>query len=197
LDEISNALGGAQLAHMHAPAPVKAVSPPRPPRSTPPPTNDGEEIKLGKTERSILTALVQHGGLTNNQLALLTGYSAKASTISVSLGKLRRWDLVLTGQPIQATAKGIDLIGDDVEPLPKGQALIDYWRNRFGLTERKVLDVFLAVHPKETYQAEVADRTGYSPSASTISVALGKLRRVGVIEKWHLSDDFVSACGLG
>jgi len=161
------------------------------------PAGGVDEIKLGKTERSILTALVQHGGLTNNQLALLTGYSAKASTISVSLGKLRRWDLVLAGQPIQATDKGIDLIGEDVEPLPTGQALIDYWRNRFGLTERRVLDVFLAMHPNETSQNEVAVHTGYSPSASTISVALGKLRRVGVIDRWRLSDEFVSACGLG
>jgi len=59
-----------------------------------------------------------------------------------------------------------------------------------------VLDAVLDAYPGETSQAEIAEVTGYSPTASTIGVALGRLRKVGVVEKWRISDDFVAAAGL-
>jgi hypothetical protein len=159
----------------------------------PPPTGD---IRLGKTERSVLSVLAQHGPRTHDQVALLTGYSRKASTIGVSLGKLRKAGLVEPGQPITATQAGIDWLGGDYETLPTGPALVDYWRSKFGLTEQRVLDAVIAVYPDETSQAEIADVTGYSPTASTIGVALARLRKVGVIDRWRISDDFAAAAGL-
>jgi hypothetical protein len=154
-----------------------------------------DDVRLGKTERTLLAVLAQHGPRTHGQLALLSGYSPKASTIGVSLGKLRRAGYVADGQPITATRAGIDWLGD-YEPLPTGRALIDYWRNKFGLTEQRVLDAVLQVYPDHTSQAEVAQITGYSPTASTIGVALGRLRKVGVIDGWRISDDFAAGAGL-
>jgi hypothetical protein len=152
--------------------------------------------RFGKTERTILAVLAQHGPRTHSQLALLSGYSAKASTIGVSLGKLRKAGLVAEGQPITATPEGIDWLGDDYEPLPTGEALIEYWRNKFGLTEQRVLDAMLSLYPATTTQAEIADLTGYSRTASTIGVALGRLRKVGVVDGWRISDDFAEGAGL-
>jgi len=176
------------------------VRPPASVRTRPPATPRAAaaegDVKLGKTERSILSVLAQHGPRTHNQLALLTGYSAKASTIGVALGKLRRIGFVLDGQPITATADGIDWIGDDYEPLPTGADLIDYWRNKFGKTERVVLDAIIDAWPNNTSQAEIAEATGYSPTASTIGVALGRLRKVEVVDGWRLSDDFADSAGL-
>jgi hypothetical protein len=159
-------------------------------------TEAGDGARLGKTERSILSVLAQHGPRTHDQVALLTGYSRKASTIGVALGKLRKVGYVEPGQPITATTQGIEWLGDAYEQLPAGEALIDYWRNKFGLTEQRVLDAVLDAYPGETSQAEIAEVTGYSPTASTIGVALGRLRKVGVVEKWRISDDFVAAAGL-
>lgn len=157
-------------------------------------TDTSTDTTLGKTERNVLTVLVLHGALTHNQIALLAGYSAKASTIGVALGKLRKLGYVDTnGQPVRPTQAGVDYLGDDIEPLPQGRDLLEYWRNRFGMTERRVLDVLVAAWPNESSQAEIAEATGYSPGASTIGVALGKLRKVGVVTKWRLSDEFGQA----
>lgn len=165
-------------------------------QAVPRPASAEGDVALGKTERNILTVLAQHGEVNHGTLALLSGYSPKASTIGVSMGKLRKAGLVEPGQPYRATQAGVDALGGQVEPLPEGQALIDYWRHRFGATERNVLDAFLAVWPDDTSQAEVAEQTGYSATASTIGVSLGKLRKVGVIDRWRISDDFANAVGL-
>lgn len=149
------------------------------------------DTNIGKTERNVLTVLVLHGALTHAQIALLSGYSVKASTIGVALSKLRKAELVDTnGQPVRATQAGVDFLGSDIEPLPTGPDLLEYWRNRFGLTERRVLDVLVAAWPNDSTLGEIAEITGYSASASTIGVALGKLRKVGVVDRWRLSDDF-------
>lgn len=170
---------------------------PQPPRPAPRPNvarDTSADTTIGKTERNVLTVLVLHGALTHAQIALLSGYSVKASTIGVALSKLRKAGLVdSNGQPVRATAAGVEFLGDDVEPLPEGKALLDYWRTRFGLTEQRVLDALVAVWPRESSLGEVADATGYSASASTIGVAMSKLRKVGVVDRWSLSDDFAQA----
>ena len=202
LAQATEALHGARTAELpagakegtgHAPSmpagdagtPTREVRPPQPAAGGP----------LGKTERRILTVLVQHGPRTHRQLALQTGYSAKASTIGVSLGKLRRAGLVEPGQPITATAAAAGALGE-VEHLPTGEALLRHWREQFGKTERVVLDVLAAAYPAEVRQHDLAARTGYSPTASTIGVALGKLRRLELVDGWRLSDDFAASVGL-
>lgn len=155
-----------------------------------------DDVRLGKTERNILSVLAQHGSCTHSQLALLSGYSPKASTIGVALSKLRKLGFVEPGQPITATSEGVAWLGDDYEPLPTGGELIDYWRSKFGLTEQRVLDVLIDVYPNQASQTEVAERTGYSPTASTIGVALSKLRKVGVVTGWQLSEDLAQEAGL-
>lgn len=175
---------------------VDQVTSRRPDARTSPATSDRGAIKLGKTERTILTVLIQHGPMSHDRLALLSGYSPKASTIGVSLAKLRRAGFVADGKPITATQEGIDGLGDAVQRLPAGRELVDYWRNRFGLTEQRVLDAVLHAYPNATSQAEIAEITGYSPTASTIGVALSRLRKVGVVNGWAISDDFAEVAGL-
>lgn len=180
------------------------VEPPReiptPVRTTParrkPSAANTDNLRLGKTERNVLTVLIQHGAMNNDQIALLAGYSAKASTIGVALARLRKQGLVSAGQPVSATQAGIDALGDDVEQLPEGRELLQYWRNRFGATERNVLDALVQLWPNDATQAEVAELTGYSASASTIGVALSKLRKVGVVDRWRLSENFARATNL-
>ncbi len=153
-------------------------------------------VKIGRAERTVLSVLVLHGPTSHSTVALLAGYSAKASTVGVALSKLRRAGLVEEGQPLRATQAGRDLLGGEVEPLPTGKALIDYWVARFGSTEGKVLKALIGLYPRPGTQAEVAQMTGYSPTASTVGVAMSKLRRVGVVDGWALSHDFARAAKL-
>lgn len=160
-------------------------------------SNAAGEVTLGKTERAILTVLIQHGPLTHSQIGLLAGYSPKASTIGVALSKLRTAGLVdRGGQPVSVLDAGEAYMQGRVEPLPQGEALLDFWRNRFGATERNVLDAMIQLHPRGGNQQDVAELTGYSATASTIGVAMSKLRKVGVVDGWRIADDFASAVGL-
>lgn len=149
-------------------------------------------VKLGRTERRILAVLTQHGPRTHRQMALQTGYSAKASTIGVAMAHLRKLGYAAPGQPYTATDAGLAALAQlgGVEPLPTGPALLDYWRGQLGKTENAVLAALLKAYPDVLRQSEIAEATGYSPTASTIGVALSKLRRLELVDGWGVSDDF-------
>ena len=158
-----------------------------------PPSSDG----VSPAERKVLSVLFQHGPtLSNDQIALFSGYSKTASTIGVALRKLRDLGYVHRTSPPTITDTGKTYIESDVEPLPTGTALLDYWRNRFGPAEQKVLDALCACYPDEGTLASVAEATGYSPTASTVGVAMRKLRAGGVVDGWKLDDDFARMVDL-
>lgn len=189
------------LAEHTTPPARPASPPPRPPiaarapapaaQSTHDQSTDG---KFGKAERAMLTVLAQHPtGRTRTQLALLSGYSIRSSTLSNALGALRSAGHVTkAGEPIQATEAGIEALGD-YEPLPAGAALHDWWASRLSKAERAVLDVLTDAWPAELDRDTVAGRTGYSAVSSTLSNALGKLRSLELVDGWRASDEFVQA----
>lgn len=149
--------------------------------------------RLDRAQRAILTVLAQHGPRTHGQVALQTGYSAKASTIGVAVSKLRRLGYMEPGQPLRITQAGVEALGE-VEPLPAGDDLLNYWRQYMGGgAERKVLDVLVERYPDEVRQEELAELAGYSPTASTIGVAMSKLRKLGLAYGWAASEDFMAA----
>lgn len=157
--------------------------------------------KLGKGERKVLEVLAQWpDGRTHNELAFLAGYSASASTVGVILAKLRRAGYVADGQPIRPTADGLEAVGG-AQPLPSGAELLDHWRNhpRMGEGGRRVLDVLIDAYPAALSNDELCDRTGYSPTASTVGVILSKLRKLGLVEKGARRADpgFMTHIGVG
>lgn len=148
--------------------------------------------RLGKRERAILSVLVQYGPRTHRQLALQTGYSAKASTIGAGLSALRKLGYVSLGQPVAATQEGVDALGD-YEPLPSGPALLAYWRNELGGRERALLNVLVERYPDTVSHEEMCAATGYSPDASTVGAGMSKLRALELADGWRASDDFMEA----
>jgi hypothetical protein len=141
--------------------------------------------KIGKGERTVLAVLAQWpGGRTHNELAFLAGYSAKASTLGVILGKLRRLGYVEAGQPIRLTPEGLEAAGGPQE-LPNGPELLEHWRShpRMGEGERRMLDVLIEHYPDPLSNQELCEYAGYSPTASTVGVILSKLRKLGLVEK--------------
>jgi hypothetical protein len=129
-------------------------------------------------------------------LAFLTGYSARASTLGVILSKLRQLELVEAGQPIRATPAGFEAAGG-VQELPQGPELLEHWLKhpRIGEGERKVLRALIEAYPEALTHAELCERTGYSPDASTIGVILSKLRKLGLVEdrSRRVPDSFMEA----
>lgn len=141
---------------------------------------------LGKRERAILTVLAQHDTVSQRKLALLTGYSPKASTIGAGLSTLRKAGFV---EGLRITLAGRDALGD-VEPLPTGKDLMQYWRATLGKRERAIVDVLDEIYPNTISHAELAERCGYSADASTIGAGMSTLRGLGIVDGWKLSDDF-------
>lgn len=153
--------------------------------------------KLGKREKSILTVLAQYpDGRTQRQIALLTGYSPKSSTIGAGLSNLRKHGYVTSGgSVVAATREGVEALGDDYEPLPQGQALYDYWMGELGSRERAFLPILVAAYPNPVTHAELAEATGYSPESSTIGAGMSKLRGLGLVDGWAASSEFIESIG--
>lgn len=188
---VESAIGGLRVAEQRAlaaqPAPVAEIQPaqpvarqPEPPRAAPP----GEPgARLDRAQRAVLTVLVHHGAQSHDQLALQTGYSVSASTVGVALSRLRSAGFVTPGSKrdlAEITDAGRAALGP-VETLPTGAALLEWWRGRLGDgAERKVMDVLVAAYPAQCTHDELADATGYRRTASTVGVALSRLRSYGI-----------------
>ena len=180
----------SRAARPVTPAPRPAASSPRPAASSPRPAerprpapeSGSEPLALGKPHRAVLTVLVQFPeGRTKNQIATLSGYSVKSSTFSNTLSALRVAGLITRSTPIQATPEGCAALGDLAEPLPAGQALIDYWMGRLGKSERAVLQALLDAWPRPLDKDAISAATGYSVTSSTFSNALSRLRTLELI----------------
>lgn len=172
--------GGSHVAQQ---ARTAAVSRRREP-SAAPLAVDGD-VRLGKGETKVLQVLAEYPeGRTHNELAFLAGYSAKASTIGVMLSQLRKAGLVEPGQPIRPTQAGLDAVGGVTE-RPTGRALLNQWLQhpRMGEPERTVLLALVTHADGPMTNEELADATGYSPTASTLGVILSKLRKLGLVSK--------------
>ncbi len=149
---------------------------------------------LGKAERALLSVLAQHPqGRTKVQLALLTGYSVKSSSLTNALGALRSQGLVDRGTPIRIAPAGQQLAAGRVEPLPTGRALYEHWAGQLGRAERAVLDALVEAWPDELSKAALAERSGYSATSSSLSNALGKLRSLELVDGWAASAALMEA----
>lgn len=154
------------------------------------------DVKLGKLEATLLSALATHGPLSKKQLSLITGYSAKTGHFSNSLGRLRSLGLVekAAGDPIRPTDDGLNMAWTitDVEQLPgPGPALVAYWLARLAKLERAMLQAFVDAYPNALDKAALAERTGYSSGTGHFSNSLGRLRSLGLVDKWVASPDLV------
>ena len=139
---------------------------------------DGE---LGKTELNVLKALFWLENETANQtkVAFYAGYSASASTVGVAMSKLRKMGYA---EGWRITPLGRAAVPNSVEPKPTGAELREWFRPKVGGTENRVLDVLMDVYPNRMTNDELAEAAGYSPTASTVGVALSKLRKLEAVE---------------
>jgi hypothetical protein len=155
--------------------------PQQPQRAYAPPADAGD-VKIGKSEMNVLRALYwtqNDKSVDMRKLAFLAGYSPNASTLGVALSKLRKAGYV-DGRTL--TDVGIAAVPSNVEAKPSGMELREWIREKIGKTENTVLDVLIA-NPERSFRiTDLAEATGYSPTASTLGVALSKLRKYEAIE---------------
>lgn len=143
---------------------------------------DGD-FQLGKAERSILTVLFQYrGGRDKKSLAVLAGYSAKGGSFNNALSKLRTNGLI-EGSSLITTTDAADSLGLEVDPLPTGRELFDYWLTKLGKAEREILTVLYETNaPMNKEWIADATESGYEPKGGSFNNALSALRTRDLIE---------------
>jgi len=122
------------------------------------------DAKLGVGERSVLTAIAQHGmaGVDREQISVLTGY--KRSTRDSYLQRLRTAGLINDGPSITATPDGVDTLGADFAPLPTGRALRRHWLDKLPEGERRLFDLILVEWPDGADREKLSRESGYKRS---------------------------------
>ncbi len=156
-------------------APNPAPKPAPPVRRQPAETGEGGDSTLSRAERAILTTLAQHGRRTTTQVALLTGYSHKSGGFRNALSALRSAGHIVGRGDVETTEAGLAALGD-VEPLPAGPALLDWWYSKLTKAQRAILAEVVAAWPREVPIEAIAEATGYSPASGGFRNALSRLR---------------------
>jgi hypothetical protein len=161
------------------------------------PTTPTGDVTLSKAQRAVLTVLAQFpDGRTKSQVATLSGYAVKSSSLDNALSGLRSAGLVQRGTPIRITAEGAAVIGDSLEPLPSGPALVEYWMSRLGKAERLLLKVFLGAWPSAVSREDAAEQSGYSIKSSSFDNALSRLRTLELIHGWTADETLAEQAAI-
>lgn len=117
----------------------------------------------GGGEGRRIRGLQYRQGLRREQLTVLTGY--KRSSRDAYIQRLREKQLVaIAGDRVMATEAGIAAL-PNAEPLPRGQALRDFWMSRLPQGERAILEQLLRVYPAPIRRDDLDESTGYKRSS--------------------------------
>lgn len=141
--------------------------------------------KLGKCERSILTALAKHGAGPQKRTATFAGYlNNKAFANSVSA--LRQAGLLVGTQAhLELTPAGGEAVAGQYEDLPSGDALYQHWLSdrRIGKCERAILEALRKTYPRPVDTVTIAELTDgeYEPNKA-FSNSVSKVRTLELIE---------------
>lgn len=139
--------------------------------------------------------LAQHGPLAPARAGFMAQVSASKSTLRNALSTLRGpgWIADDGSGGILITEAGLADLGD-FEPLPTGEALLDYWRAEIGNGKpRDIFEELLAAYPKALTSQVLAERLGIDPTVSTLRNGLSTLRSLGVVEGNRVSPALMEA----
>jgi hypothetical protein len=132
----------------------------------------------------LLTTLAQAGGrpVTRRRAALLSKTTVHSSTWRTANATLTRLGYMgKSGNDLVATTAGLKAAGP-VAPMPKGSALVPYWRSKLGKTAgRAVFDVLVNAKVP-LLRAEVARLAGTVETSSTWRTAIAKLRGLSLVD---------------
>ncbi|HEX7095328.1 MAG TPA: hypothetical protein VF183_05560, partial [Acidimicrobiales bacterium] len=141
----------------------------------------------GDVKRQVLGAILYMGRpLRIDEIAILCGYSAGASTVGTYVSALRKEGLVTPeGVParglVDLTAKGRRDATKAPKPLPSEQR-ITWWCAQLG-KHGDVLRLLCEVYPERIHHDTLCKRLSYSKDASTMGTYLSALRKKGLITR--------------
>jgi len=125
------------------------------------------QVPIGGTlpggEAAVLAVCIQYpDGATREQITILAGY--KKSTRDAYIQRLaQRGYVTVSGPLIVPTEEGFAAL-PDVEPLPSGADLQNYWLSRLPEGEGKVLAATIEAYPKPASRDQISESTGYKKS---------------------------------
>lgn len=132
-------------------------------------------------KRRMLIALAQYHQLTPTKLSILTGIARSGGTWRTYLGELRSSGLAEGSDPIAITDAGLKALGQ-YDPLPTGDALVEYWRQRLGDSgKRKIFDAVVSKYPRGAPPEQIARETEIVITGGTWRTYLGELRGLELI----------------
>lgn len=135
-------------------------------------------------KRRIMIALAQYpAGMSKRRLSLLTGISSTGGTWRNYLAELRSAGYVGNrgAHEISITQLGEEVLGD-FQPLPEGEALREYWRQRLGDSgKRKIFDAVCASYPQIIHKEDLSSITGIESTGGTWRNYMAELRGLELI----------------
>ena len=134
-----------------------------------------------KMAAAILAVLAAHRPdvRTKSAVALQAGYSPKSGSFRNALSQLRVAGYIRAGEPLRITPAGVAAAAE-VPPMPRGQALLDFWCGEVGGMPAKILRT-LAERPGAWAKERLAKETGYAVTSGSFRNALSRLRTLGLI----------------
>ncbi|HEY1088433.1 MAG TPA: helicase HerA-like domain-containing protein [Archangium sp.] len=146
---------------------------------------------LSKGELSIMKALAQeraagHLVVPKPRIALMAGYSLRASTFGVYLAGLRKRDLIDygDGSGIMLTPAGELKMATEIKAAPQTpDARREQWLDKLSKGPKAILSELIKIYPSYQSKQDLASSTGYSLGASTFGVYMAELNRLGLIER--------------
>lgn len=143
------------------------------------PVRGSDEAPLPPGEHATLTAALQYPGLDRKRLGILTGY--KRSSRDAYIARLSAKGLVeVNANALFPTEAGEHALNGSFEPLPVGDALLDYWRVKLPEGERATLEVLIAVGGADVAREAIDEATGYKRSSR--DAYLTRLKARGLVE---------------
>jgi hypothetical protein len=123
-----------------------------------------DQTALSKGEKVVLGALIQYpDGVDDAQLGVLTAYKA-TSRYEFSRGLRAKGFAEMRGNWLCATDAGIAAL-PDVEPLPVGDALREWWLARLTGGEKKLFELHLDAYPESVSSPALEEATGYKQTS--------------------------------
>lgn len=157
--------------------PTPEVVAPR--RSFDPPNVRGNGYLPPGEKATLIAAAQTDGGISRPNLLALTGYR-RSSRDAYIQRLLSKGYVQVRGRQIEATRAGIDVLGDDYQPLPTGSALRDYWLTKLPPGEREVLRVVVVAYPKAVTRDNVGQGLNYT--RSSLDAFIQRLRARQLVE---------------
>ncbi len=178
-------LGGTVPPRFLQPAPVitshRPIAPARVTRNIAP-LQDQSNGSMSSAARKILTAIVQFPRSSPEKVGIISGYSSGSGHFANTLGWLRTQSYVEKGQPLVASTEGGAALGT-YEPLPTGEALLEYWCGKLEKAPRTMLRELASVYPNGMSPDELGERAGYSAHSGHFANMLGRLRTLELVER--------------